>query len=363
MLTLCKSYSERERVLSGNPIASPDIGDSCGSTPRARTAVIILNWNNSHLTLQLVEQFLEFESECDIVVVDNFSKREERDILTSFFYNRNWAIVKENEIAGRYRSHCRATLLLLESNYGYARGNNYGMRFASRNGYEFVLVSNNDVILEAPVLGDLLKIMDGSSNIALIGPVIIDPFGNRQGPFSKPTLLGQFAVPFFFPIFWPLLKILESIKTRLHKKSPSFPYRLMGCFMLGRLSVMKEIDFFDENTFLYAEELILAEKLRMKGFLTAFEPTVHVKHLHAMSTATINDRRRFEMNLESDLYYFKNYRNYGRISLSLISLGRRTMFFLWIPLLRKLKTIVGLAFHPSHCFRQNRNGSSSDHMN
>ena len=282
MLTLCRSYSDRERVLSGNPIASPDTRDSNGSTTRARTAAIILNWNNSHLTLELVEQFLEFESECDIVVVDNFSKREERDVLTSFFCNHNWAIVKENGIAGSYRSHCRATLLMLESNYGYARGNNYGMRFASRNGYEFVVVSNNDVILEAPVLRKLLKTMDSSSNIAVIGPLIIDPFGNRQGPFSKPTLLGQFAVPFFFPIVWPFLKISGKLKTRFHNKSLSFPYRLMGCFMLARMAVMKEIDFFDENTFLYAEELILAEKLRMKGFLTAFEPTVHVKHLHAM---------------------------------------------------------------------------------
>ena len=141
--------------------------------PTARTLVIILNWNKSHLTLNLVEQFLEFETECDNVVVDNFSKREERDVLTSFFCNHNWAIVKENGIAGSYRSHCRATLLMLESNYGYARGNNYGMRFASRNGYEFVVVSNNDVILEAPVLQKLLKIMMNLFQLPLLWKIFL----------------------------------------------------------------------------------------------------------------------------------------------------------------------------------------------
>lgn len=324
-----------------------DSRDSIGCTPRVRSAAVILNWNNSNLTLNLVEQFLEFESECDVIVVDNFSEREEREILTSFFSDRKYDIVKENEITCSYRIHSIVTLLLLENNYGYARGNNYGLQLASRNGYEFVLISNNDVILESPVLGDLVRVMDGSSNIALIGPAIIGPSGNRQGPFSKPTLLNQFAIPLFFPIVWPLLKILEKSKARFHKNILSFPYRLMGCFMLARTSIMKEIGFFDENTFLYAEELILAEKLRKKGFLTAFDPNVHVKHLHAMSTASISNRRRFEMNLDSDLYYFRNYRNFGCIRLSLISLGRRVLFFLWIPLFRKLKQIVRFAFNGS----------------
>ncbi|MBO8162074.1 MAG: glycosyltransferase family 2 protein [Thermosipho sp. (in: Bacteria)] len=306
-----------------------------------KVVAIILNWNKAEETLKLLNQLMHFEKDiCDVIVVDNNSKPQERKKLIDFFLSNDWPIIEEKDFLKSNIVLSPGYLILLNRNYGYAKGNNYGLKLSNILGYKYSLISNNDIKLEIPVVEKLSDVLELDPSIALVGPKIIGPNGKVQGPFPRPGMSDQFWYSVFFPLFWGPRKLWKLIKKEKKLKAVIFPYRLMGCFMLVRNDIMKEIGYFDENTFLYAEELILAEKLRSKGYKTAYLPTLFVKHLHGLSTASLSDNKRFMIQLESDLYYFKNYRNYGKFKLSLVRIGRKVMFRVWFPIVQRIKKIL-----------------------
>jgi GT2 family glycosyltransferase len=306
-----------------------------------QVAVIILNWNRSQQTIELIDNYLEVEKNISIcfIVVDNNSKDSERNILLDFSMKNGFEVLEEDEIGTAHLdlNHNKFTIALNE-NYGYAKGNNFGLKLAKKLGYEYSLVSNNDIIIEKPLIETLIQKLESEKDLALIGPKIVGLEGEQQGPYKKPTLFDQFWVPFFMPLFIIINKLLVNrISKMLIEVDNPYPYRVMGCFMLIKTDVMEEVGYFDENTFLYAEELILSEKFIAKGYKTGYYHHASIKHLHGFSTEDLGNKRKFLLNLESDIYYFKEYRDYGTIKVFLVRLGRKAAFYIWNPFILKLK--------------------------
>ena len=302
-----------------------------------KTATIILNWNRSQETIDLLEKFLEMEREnCDVIVIDNRSSEEERQILKSHFSEKGFQITNETDIGDKRSSeHCLATLVLLNDNYGYARGNNFGLRLANSRGYQFCLISNSDILFDEPLIRRMESILEADQSIAVVGPRIVDSRSNIQGPFWKPGLMIDFWYQVLWPVLWlPRRFALSMIRVWRRFRKIVYPYRVLGCFMLVRSSAISKVGYFDENTFLYAEELILSEKLVSKGYRTAYVDDVKVTHAHGTSTQALGERKRFQENLSSDLYYYREYRHYGPIRLKLVEVGRKTMCFVWMPLVK-----------------------------
>lgn len=216
-------------------------------------------------------------------------------------------------------------LILNKSNYGYAKGNNIGLKLADILGCKYAVVMNNDVVLKEKVVGKLISIMQKNSEIGVIGPRVIGPDGKPQGPFWKPGIFDYFFVAIFCPILYPFIKLRKLIfRSKLSKEIKrngySIVYRIIGCFMLIDLQKMKQVGWFDEKTFLYAEELILAERLLKHGYKTAYTDVVSIFHQHGMSTRYLGAKK-IKAGFDSDIYYFKQYRGYGKIRLFLVKFG------------------------------------------
>jgi len=298
-----------------------------------RTLIIILNWNNSKLSIDLAERirFIEEKESPTILIIDNNSSDDEKGILMDYAHIRNYDVLKEGLVNDDFIMN--DTILFLNKNYGYAKGNNFGLRLAKKSNFQFSLISNNDIVVNEPVLEQLIESLLKSEKNALVGPRIVDKFGKQEGPFKKPGMFYQFWYLLFYPIFFPITKILNtSIRT-----NNVLPYRLPGSFLLFKTSHISEIGFFDENTFLYAEELIIAEKLERKGYKTIFCPEVSVMHYHEGSTKKIDKKRRFEYHLASDLYYFSEYRQFSKGKIFLITFSRKVFFYLWEPIISFLQ--------------------------
>jgi len=307
----------------------------------SEVSVVILNWNKSDMTIDLVNNFLNTEkADVVLVVVDNGSGPGERERLIKFCKEKGWTILNEHEIS-KYVPKSKGYLILLNKNYGYAKGNNYGLRFSKMLGYRYAVISNNDVILEEPVIEELVEKIKSLNNVAVIGPKILDQKGREQGPFTKPTILREFFYPLLYPLFYLFARLSRAVrKLRKQDNQVTYPYRLSGCFMLVDLNVLEKVGYFDENTFLYAEEPILAEKLKSIGYRMAYYPKVYVRHLHGVSTIEFGDKRRYFMQLEADLYYYKKYRGYNKFQLLLVKLGRNYSFYVLRPLIRTAKSLL-----------------------
>lgn len=309
-----------------------------------KVAVIILNWNRAEQTIALVNNLLEVEKNINIcfIVVDNKSNISERNMLIEYSKNNDFIVLGENDLhlCNYDKTHMKY-MIAVDENYGYAKGNNFGLKLAKKLGYEYALVSNNDIFIEKPLIETLIHQLENDDRLALIGPKIVGLEGEQQGPYNKPTLFDQFWVPFFMPLFIIINKLsFNKISRLLEVKNERYPYRVMGCFMLIKSDVIDEVGYFDENTFLYAEELILSEKFLERGYKTGYYPDASVKHVHGFSTEDLGNRKKFNLNLHSDLYYFKKYRNYGALKVLLVKLGRNASFYLWEPLIRKIKKSV-----------------------
>lgn len=308
-----------------------------------KVAFVVLNWNKSDMSIDCVENVRKVEGdEHGIIVVDNNSDPIERGKIVTYAAENGWRILNEDEVVrsnnlSNQSTEFRNILLLANKNYGYARGNNLGLKLARSLGYKWAVVMNNDVILEKPLLKILFDLVHKDDKIAVIGPKVIGPDGKRQGPYQKPGIYDYFLYPVLYPILYPYEKIRARMFIRkLQNSEITYPYWLTGCFMLMNLDVLNKVGWFDENTFLYAEEIILSEKLYKAGYKVAYTDKVHVKHLREASTSALGKKRKL-IQLESDLYYFREYRGYGKIRLSLVRIGIiYREFFLW-PILCKIK--------------------------
>lgn len=317
---------------------------------------IILNWNNPELTIKVVSNIEEYELSriegSKIVVVDNGSDPNKREILVDYFLRNKGLVLTEGKIyENRQVTDSRKILILNEKNYGYAKGNNIGLKFAKKMGFKYAILMNNDVELKDAVAQKLLTIMQSQNKIAIIGPKIIGSDGKQQGPFIKPGIYSEFVFPVFYPVLYGFEKFRtkyfhNKLKKEVLNKGYAEVYRLMGCFMLLDLDVLETINWLDENTFLYAEEMILAEKLQRIGYKTAFVPTVTVFHHHEASTKSLGNIRKM-IQLQSDLYYYKNYRNYGPIKLFLVKIGRLYSVYILTPVLAFVKRTISKLFHRS----------------
>jgi len=299
---------------------------------------VILNWNKADSTVQAIENLEKVEhGNFGIIVVDNDSDNTEKEKLVRFFDKKQWPIVDEGETP---KSRSNRLLILAKENYGYAKGNNIGLKVAKLMGYSWAVVMNNDVLLVEPVLETLLELASSDRKIGVIGPKVVCPNGKRQSLNFRPGIYSFLVYPLLFPILYPVniaRKTLLFRKTNRH--GISYPYSIIGCFMLVNLYVMEEIGWFDEKTFLYSEEVILSERLLRAGYRVAYTEKVLIRHLHSAGVTVLN-KNRAKNEISSFLYYFKEYRKYGRIRLSLVCFGYLYKLYFIAPLVRVLKSVL-----------------------
>ena len=97
-------------------------------------------------------------------------------------------------------------------------------------------------------------------------------------------------------------------------------------------SALQEINYFDENTFLYYEELIFSKKLEEKNKKLIVDNRVHVIHDHSV-TIDKNVKRinKYKILKASQRYYVKNYLKGNLLEMTLLYLTNKlSLFILYI---------------------------------
>jgi len=274
--------------------------------------VVVVSYHNEAMTKKYItEELPKLASTYTVVVVNNASTREESKKMA-----RECGLTFVNDYSGGQVFHGKCYLLWTSENLGYARGNNLGVRFLNRIGeYDYFLFSNDDIELSLPnTLEILVSRMKEDERIGAIGPRVIGLDGLDQSPHD--TYVSPYRM-----IGWKLLPFLRrknktEVMESLTKPSSRFTYWVQGSFMLVDACVFNEIGMFDEHTFLYYEEPILAEKLAKVGKAMYFDSDVEVVHYEGGSTK--RNRKRENIEMESRIYYLREYKHINRIVLFLL---------------------------------------------
>lgn len=260
-------------------------------------AVIILNYNTWKDTIKEVESVIytcDVKPQ-DIYVIDNASTND--SVFQLELYSKN-----------------RFNLIISNKNNGYAAGNNIGLRLAYKKGYKYAWILNNDIIIQDKnIIKKNITILKNHNDVACVSPDIYTPNGYI---FNRDSIR-----PNFWDFTFGMLAYKKKGRKIFLKENFGYVYRPQGCCMFLNLEYLNKVDYFDEHTFLYCEEIILAERLLNLGYKCACNVNSSVIHNHSKTVKNTFQKKEIIKIKESSFdYYLSKYRNYNIISRKIVVL-------------------------------------------
>ncbi len=278
--------------------------------------IIIVNWNGWRDTIECLESvFRNDYPSYRVLVCDNGSEDGSLDKIKAWagghlrndvpldhpLYGLSFPpIAKPVSFAeysraeaesGRVRSDAaRLVLIRIETNLGFAGGNNVGLRYAlSRGDFSHAWLLNNDVVIEPDALTRLVERMRNKKDAGMCGSTL--PY------YSRPSIVWALGGGTYNRWLARSRNIghLQPMQTAVSrdKVEASLDY-LAGASMLVSRAFLNDIGLMSEEYFLYYEEPDWA--LRAKGRHTlAYSPESIVYHKIGASTTLLDrskDRRK-----------------------------------------------------------------------
>lgn len=297
------------------------------SEKQVSVAFVMVNYNTAQRVTMVYKNILEknrrFGGVIKFFVIDNGSAAPERAVLQRFSS-------KVGDVE----------LVFLKENLGYARANNIGLRLAADEGIDYCAIINSDIEFATDAFVEkFIAISEKREDCGLIGPATELPNGTRQIPHQKPSILNcvfpiQSTKEVISKAIWQSVKsfsrrcvaslMCETTKGLISKRENvelERVYATVGCCIFGKTELFATIGYLDEQTFLYREEYILAEKIRATGKVWYYADEIKVIHTHKRKTASIRDiifHKRHEFR--STLYYFAAYLKYSELQTIVYSL-------------------------------------------
>lgn len=269
-------------------------------------SVIVLNYKSYESTFEYVVDIKDkIDDKLSFVIVDNSDDNQEWNDLVSCF-------CKDYKVRFKNKSRLliNQDILLLKAmkNLGYAKGNNLGIKVAMEEfNPDQILISNTDIVIKDRInFEDWINTFKTQSDIAVIGPAIKGLDGEDQSPCRKMMFRERWVINL---LAYPLNRYIYKKPDEIERMTnASKVYRLQGSFLFCDVNKLSQIEWFDEHTFLYGEELILAEKLRLKDMYMYYDPSIEVLHNHNQIIGTFySSLSRDKLKLKSEIYYYTTY--------------------------------------------------------
>ncbi|MEI6866278.1 glycosyltransferase [Flavicella sp.] len=228
--------------------------------PSIELSVVIVNYNVYNfleLCLKSVEKACSSLTS-EIIVVDNASSDNSCELVSKNFPN--------------------VQLICNKENVGFSKANNQGVEIAKG---EFLLILNPDTVVGENTFKELFCFSKGISNLGAVGVQLIDGTGTYL-PESKrgvPTLKTSFN------------RFLGKDKNKGVYYANDVPQEgvgavdvLVGAFMFLKTKIYREVGGFDEDYYMYGEDIDLSYKLLKKGCQNYYLGTSKTIHFKGEST-------------------------------------------------------------------------------
>lgn len=259
--------------------------------PAPRVVALVLNWNLPDDTLRCVQSLRRSDyPNLHIVVVDNGSRPE---------------------VFARIRSELPdIDVIRSEVNLGFAEGNNLGLRHALGCGADYVLVINNDTIVDPHMIARLVGVAEQHPDAGLIGPVIYY--------LDRPQEVWFAGYRFAHGIYM--------LRRGLHLEPPIRPVEevdfVSGCGVLIRPSLLKTVGLFSNEYFMYYEDLDLCFRAKTAGWRILCVTDATMWHAVSSSTGGPDSPAKQYYQVRSSLvFYRKHSRGVKRLLNVLLRLG------------------------------------------
>ncbi len=304
-------------------------------------AVVIVCWNNADVIADALQSLLEDLQDSglnfEIWLVDSASKDKTVDIVRERF-----GTVK---------------LIASEENIGFGAANNVALRAmgfthdeSNRALPAAVYLLNPDTITQRGASRLLFDTLMADSDVGLVGARLTFADGSFQhSAFRFPDLRQIWTE--FFPTPGRLIDGPFNGRYPRERYESRTPFEVdftLGATMMLKRDVIQETRGFDEDFFLYCEEIDWAWRIRQSGWRILCVPLAWVTHLAGGSTSQARPRSQINLWKSRLLLYEKYYPVWKRrAARQLLVLGMqrkiRTLCAADAELLRACHTIIEMA--------------------
>ncbi|MDR7371186.1 glycosyltransferase family 2 protein [Flavobacterium aquidurense] len=252
-------------------------------------SVIILNYNVRYFLEQCVLSVQEAITalEAEIIVVDNNSTDDS-------------CLMMQQRFPG-------VKLIQNKENFGFPKGNNIGVSEAKG---KYICILNPDTVVAEDTFIKILAFAERQENLGIIGCKLIDGTGNFL-PESKrgiPTPWVASTKVFGLYKLFPKWKLFNQYYAQhLNDNETGKVEILVGAFMLMERDLYKQLQGFDEDCFMYADDIDLSYRAlqKQKSNYYFHETTV----LHYKGESTVKDEKYMKRFQEAmNFFYMKHFR-------------------------------------------------------
>ena len=192
-------------------------------------------------------------------------------------------------------------------NTGFGRANNLGYRATTG---ECVLFLNPDTIANAAALEHCVQRVLAEPELGLVSPRLEQADGRMDLACRRaiPTLWDGFCRASGLAAAFPHTALFAGYNlTHLPVDGTYAVGAINGAFMLGRRDVFEQTGQFDEQFFMYGDDLDLCIRVARAGFKIVYDGRVALTHLKGLSVARDFDRMSvaiFDANRDVYLKHF-----------------------------------------------------------
>jgi hypothetical protein len=233
---------------------------------RPRFSVIIVNYFSGLLTKACIQSIRRSNppEPHEIFVVDNASKDDSREILTS-------------EVDG-------IRTFFSDTNSGFARAVNHAIRETTG---EYVLLLNPDIIVLKDAVSMLLSFMSAHPKVALAAGQLVNPNGTVQDSASRfytPLTILYRRTP-LGKLPWARRHLDHVFLRDRNLSMPQTVDWVIGACMCVRRSAIEDVGLMDERFFLYFEDMDWCRRFWEKNWEVWYVPAARFAHYHKRESA------------------------------------------------------------------------------
>lgn len=242
-------------------------------------AIILVNYNGFSDTVECIKSLQNiYYEKYTIYVIDNASTQKPREDELQFIKNNSVYIEERN-------------------NLGFSGGNNVGIKLALERDFDYILLLNNDTVVENDFLDILVDVSLANPNAGIVG--------GKIKYFSNPELIW-----FGGGFFDKSTGIADHEKYNQIDGDDGVEIRkisfMTGCLMLIPQKVIKEVGLLDDSYFLYAEDADFSCRVINKGFDILYCNRSIIYHKVSASTGVLSDNITYYMT-RNNLFLVKKY--------------------------------------------------------
>lgn len=272
--------------------------------------IIVLNWKGKDDTVECINSINRISyPNYKILLIDNASDDDSVIVFRRL-----------------YKGEPRIKLIENKENLGFAEGSNIGIREALKEGSDYILLLNNDTVVKADFLNELVKKGESERKYGIIGPKIY--FWDKKNIINSAggRIIKRLGQPLLFGLF-------KEDKGQYDKVvETGF---ITGCALLIKKEVIETIGLLDKDYFFFFEDMDWNIKAQMADYSSVFVPTSIIWHKASSS-----------VGYKSPNYYYYMTRN--RILFVRKNCSFFSLVFLFLPyfvIYRYLWLVAKLAFN------------------